>query len=52
MTTVTGVRASLLRVSPRSQWIMVEVETADGLVGAGEASLHYQAVDVRDAVLA
>lgn len=49
--TIKAVRASLIRVSVRSQWILVEVETADGIVGLGEASLHFQAADCRDKVL-
>ncbi len=38
---IRSVDARLLTVSHRSRWILVEVETADGLRGAGEGSLHF-----------
>lgn len=51
MTTVVVVEASLIRVSPKSQWILAEIVMSDRTRGAGEASLHFQAADVRDAVI-
>src|SRR5690606_4505086 len=47
---VRSVAAHLLSVSPRSRWIMVEVTMSDGLVGAGEASLHFSEQAVAAAV--
>jgi galactonate dehydratase len=38
---IQEVSAKLLRVSPRSQWIMVTVRTSAGRAGFGEASLHF-----------
>jgi galactonate dehydratase len=49
---IRRVDVRLLKVSSRSHWIMVELETADGRTGAGEASLHFSHAEVRDAVLA
>ncbi len=38
---IKGVSGKLLRVSPRSHWIMVTVRTSAGRAGFGEASLHF-----------
>lgn len=47
---IRRIEAHMLRVSPRSRWIMVEIEAADGAVGAGEASLHVSEGEVCAAV--
>jgi galactonate dehydratase len=47
---VEHIEARLLKVSPRSRWIMVEIVTSDGGMGAGEASLHFSEAGVVQAV--
>lgn len=50
--TVCRVASHLLRPTARSVWILAEVETAEGLVGLGEASLHFSEDAVDEAVQA
>jgi galactonate dehydratase len=47
---IVRVASHLLRATARSVWILAEVETADGLVGLGEASLHFSETLVDQAV--
>jgi len=48
--TVTGIAVHRLRATAKSVWIMAEVSTADGLVGTGEASLHFSEAEVCEAL--
>jgi galactonate dehydratase len=46
VTRVAGAKAYLLRASPKSQWVLAEITTDDGLCGYGEASLHFSVAEV------
>src|SRR5665213_1294914 len=40
MTRVAAFRAHAVNVTPRTNWVFVELATDDGIVGIGEASLN------------
>jgi galactonate dehydratase len=46
MSTIAGIAALRLRVSPKTVWIMVRAVDADGVVGWGEATLNGREDDV------
>lgn len=46
MSRIARAWAYLLRASPKSQWVMAEIATDDGLHGYGEASLHFSVAGV------